>query len=187
MLLGIKVQEGVRICFDFIVDLQVFSGKSQEAGCVHGGPLNSFSTSPTCTHQSLILWTTSLPPSDLRSKRVSERHTTCFTIIFSLGNTLQWLVKQPNGLPAGICFEHAKDSSTLEVFFKQGDRSFKTQHGSGTPELLRLKWGVSMDSWIRPLRMNCPHQSDLVAPFPFLLPFLRELQSKSYTSGESTV
>ena len=47
MLLGIKVQEGVRICFDFIVDLQVFSGKWQEAGCVHGGPLNSFSTSPT--------------------------------------------------------------------------------------------------------------------------------------------
>ena len=55
MLSGIKVQEGVRICFDFIVDLQVFSGKWQEAGCVHGGPLNSFSTSPTVsnTHQSL--------------------------------------------------------------------------------------------------------------------------------------
>ena len=30
MLLGIKVQEGVRICFDFTVDLQVSSGKSQE-------------------------------------------------------------------------------------------------------------------------------------------------------------
>ena len=27
--------------------------------------------------------------------------------------------------------------------------------------------------------MKCPHQTDLVAPFLFLLPFLRELQSKA--------
>ena len=50
-----------------------------KAGRVHDRRLNSYSASPMCTHQSLILWT-SLAPSDLRSKRMSKGHTTCCTI-----------------------------------------------------------------------------------------------------------